>query len=160
MKINVDPISRLLKRIKKVDECWIWQGTLTSTGYGLFSYKGKPCMTHRASYALYKNGGELPKYHYGWLEKMVVVHSCNNKKCCNPEHLFLGNQKQNTRDYYEQAKASKSYKRPNSIITSEMAIDIRNSAHDFDGEIEMMKKYRINQAIVKNVYTGKTHKYL
>lgn len=98
-KNNLIPLTRdILNSIserfwKKVDikgenDCWNWMGA-TSYGYGQFGINYKLIRSHRISYML--SNGEIP-------DNFVICHSCDNKKCCNPKHLFLGTQSENILD--------------------------------------------------------------
>ncbi len=72
-------------------DCWLWKGQKRK-GYGVVSYReGKRAKTytaHRIAYYLHYN-----KYPNGW----IVMHTCNNKLCCNPHHLELGTNRDNIR---------------------------------------------------------------
>jgi hypothetical protein len=71
--------------------CWIWQGTVKGKmGYGGFYYRGKNISAHRYAYYL-KTKKTIPK-------NMCVLHKCDNPRCVNPNHLWLGTNDDNVRD--------------------------------------------------------------
>lgn len=74
----------------KSNECWEWKGAINNVGYGMFRENNDKMVTaHRKSYELHK--GEIPK-------GMCICHSCDNPKCVNPDHLWLGTIKDNIDD--------------------------------------------------------------
>lgn len=70
--------------------CWIWTGSLKTSGYGEICYDRKNMPAHRA--ALIVTGRDLP----GPGEELC--HKCDNRRCCNPDHLFIGTRSDNMRD--------------------------------------------------------------
>lgn len=70
------------------DGCWEWQAYRLK-GHGRVSYKGKAHYAHRVSWIL--NIGEIP-------EGMCVLHKCNNRPCVNPDHLYIGDYRDNAID--------------------------------------------------------------
>lgn len=78
------PHERLMEKIEYVGDCWIWRGYVSERGYGHFSWRVgqgryRTRLVHRVAYLLYV--GEI-------LEGHEVHHTCENKTCCNPEHLI------------------------------------------------------------------------
>lgn len=70
--------------------CWEWTGTRFNSGYGrFFDRHFKTQLAHRIAYQIFK--GEV-------LDNLIVMHSCDNKTCVNPQHLFSGTNKDNTQD--------------------------------------------------------------
>lgn len=82
---------RLLSRRKiTASGCWEYQRAISKgTGYGVLSVNGRLISAHRASFVEFR--GEIPA-------GMCVLHRCDNRRCINPDHLFLGTKHVNTRD--------------------------------------------------------------
>jgi hypothetical protein len=74
--------------------CWEWQRALRNT-YGVMKYEGKNESAHRLSYRAFR--GEIP-------DGLLVCHKCDNRKCINPKHLFIGTYSDNTRDCLEKGR--------------------------------------------------------
>lgn len=80
--------TRFFSKVKEYDNgCWEWQGAKSKLGYGVFSIGSTWVAAHRAMF--YIRNGFLPD------RSLVVMHDCENPKCCNPNHLVAGTIKQN-----------------------------------------------------------------
>lgn len=72
--------------IDPVTGCWNWTGKPTWVGYGQFQWDGYVAPAHRHAYLEFKAELEAGE---------VVKHRCDNKLCCNPDHLDAGTQRDN-----------------------------------------------------------------
>lgn len=123
----------ILERIEKVDNgCWLWKGSVGSNGYGKINNKGQHLSAHRASYTVFK--GAIPKGKH-------VCHSCDIRTCVNPDHLWIGTQRDNIQDMIEKGRKApqkgKNIKWSKDIV--EKAIALKNEGktyvevHDITG---------------------------
>ena len=115
---------RWLDKVEKTDSCWNWTGVINRR-YGSFRRfldgKWKMYKAHRYAYEYYK--GEIPK-------GMFVCHSCDNPKCVNPEHLWLGTQKENIQDMIQKGRNSFGIREYHNNLTFEIATKIRKAYND------------------------------
>lgn len=71
-------VSRILGRFIPNQGCWEWDGNTEPTGYGIFTFKNKKLLAHRASYEMFV--GKIPV-------GFTIDHLCRNRRCVNPDHL-------------------------------------------------------------------------
>lgn len=71
------------------NNCWVWQKSCSSSGYGQFTKDRVYWNTHR--YVWQMLNGDIPA-------DKLIRHICHNKACCNPEHLLIGTHKNNYDD--------------------------------------------------------------
>lgn len=103
------------KKTTRDGECWIWTGAKSSYGYGVFRYDGKLVFVHRASYELYR--GPIP-------EDYCVCHTCDNRLCANPDHLFIGTNLDNIQDRDNKNRQARGENNGNVKITGDIAKEI------------------------------------
>lgn len=70
-------------------ECWEWTGSKDKTGRAKFRLHGESTIAARTAYLL--ANGEFDR-------SCLILHTCDNPSCVNPEHLFLGTHRDNMID--------------------------------------------------------------
>lgn len=128
--------------------CWDWTASTINCGYGQFKADGKMVRAHRVSYELYK--GLIP-------EGLCVLHKCNNRKCVNPDHLFLGSKADNMSDKVAKNRQSrlKGSENGNSKLTALQVIEIRelyargNYTQEYLGKMSGVTNMQISNIVTR-----------
>ena len=127
-----------------LDECWNWVGPLTDTGRGRFSpgrRYGVSSSSSRVAWTL---------THSMSPEGLCVCHKCDNPRCCNPTHLFLGTQSQNLEDMRIKGRSNtgKSHK-----LTAE---DVQRILESTSTRSELSRELSVSKNTISLVRSGKS----
>ena len=116
---------RFWDKVLKTSGCWFWMAGKFKQGYGSFYFKGHHVKAHRIAWELT----------YGAIsEGKKVCHHCDNPFCVNPEHLFMGTQRDNIRDMMAKGRSPTvgasqvGENNRNAKLTKEDALIIRKSS--------------------------------
>lgn len=137
--------------------CWEWTANKNNKGYGMFSvgsYVGKQ-LAHRLSYADAK--GRIPK---GGL----ILHSCDNPVCVNPDHLRIGTYKDNVADMDERNRRVTNVPfgeaNCNAILTDAQVIQMRRDYIAGVPKAEIAAANGMTKASLADVISGSSWKHL
>lgn len=125
--------------IKSSNECWEWTAATFKAGYGALSYKGAPRYAHRLSFEIFH--GKIPK-------GMDVCHSCDNRRCVNPNHLFSGTRAENLADMRNKGRH---YKK----LSKEDVLEIRKLGAQGIKNHLLAIKFSISSAQIGNIIKRK-----
>jgi hypothetical protein len=144
--------NRLLKYCEKTDSCWNWKGGFLRHGYGNTSINDKTIAAHRASWIAWK--GDIPK-------GIQVLHRCDNPKCINPDHLFLGTQKDNMQDMLKKNRDNyaKGETSGTALLTNKQVLEIRK----FKGKKSSYKicdEFGVVASTIRAIWNDRTWKHL
>lgn len=150
IKLTMTQNVRFWNKIDSTGDCWLYKGNLYKDGYGQFSVYGKQLRAHRVSYALkVMQPGEL-----------YVLHKCDCRHCVNPEHLFLGTQKDNIRDMWLKGRAFKPGIRGseigNSVLIEEEVTGIKIALGLKIPVVEIARQYKVSISTIYDIRSGKT----
>lgn len=153
-------VERLISKRRIADSgCWEWAGLLNTHGYGVIRLTGKAewlerC--HRLAYALFR--GDVP-------DGAWVLHSCDNPRCFNPSHLFLGSAQENTDDMHSKGR----WVRPavrfgaennKTKLTEANVLTIIERSRDGATRASLAKEFGVSIGAVSRIVLGKNWKRL
>ena len=140
--------ARFWEKVHKTDSCWKWTGATNGT-YGCIYTHGERLNTyaHRVSYEIHN--GEIP-------DGMLVMHSCDNPLCVNPDHLSVGTYKDNAQDMARKGRAST----PLAKLTPAAVRRIFRKSINGHSKVSLAGDYGVNVATISNIMARRTWKHI
>lgn len=127
--------------------CWEWIAGPYTYGYGLFWYGEENFGAHKFSWLM----------HNGATNSLYVCHKCDNKKCVNPTHLFLGTNQENQLDLIEKGRIhNQGADHPQAVLTEEIVRSIRIEAASGTIQRHLAAKYGVTRANISAIVTRRS----
>lgn len=153
-------------KIGSPDECWEWMGGLFTKGYGCFRVGGMVKQSHRFSWEI----------HFGTIpQNKLVCHTCDNRRCVNPNHLFIGTNQDNMSDMVRKGRSAKGkshglYLHPDKRAIGQKHgraklsdIDIIHIRYQHElgaPNIELSKQYNIDSSVISEIINRKIWRHI
>jgi len=132
--------------------CWEWNKFIHKHGYGVTGYRNRSMLAHRLSWLLFKE--PIP-------DGIDVCHHCDNPKCVNPDHLFLGTAQDNVRDCFnKKRKSHKGEKHPGSKITEKEILEIFRLRKMGWTHQKLADRFKITQSTISNILHRRLWKHI
>ena len=155
-KLNAEQkIERLIKsfekKVIKQDGCWDWKCPSQKNGYLRIRFDIEKIGAHCASWLIHK--GKIP-------EGFQINHHCDNRRCTNPDHLYLGTRKQNDEDRVRRNRQAKGEKNGSSKLTDHNVEEIKRMLELGIKKSEIAKAFNVTNAAIWFIETGRSWKHI
>jgi len=140
---------RFESKLQITPGCWNWTASVFSqTGYGQFEVDGKNGTAHRFSYELYV--GPIPGGLY-------ILHSCDNRRCVNPDHLRTGTQLENMADMASRDRGTSGGKNRHAKLHEDQICEIHFSTKT---HAQLAIEYGISQSQISDIKNLKAWRHV
>lgn len=158
--IDADRFWSLVDTSGGPDACWPWTRSVTTDGYGRFFCRGEgERRSHRLAWTL-TNHAPIPR-------DKQVCHACDNPRCCNPKHLWIGTMLDNNRDKAAKGRAHRGNKHHNTHLTEDVIREIRRLGNSrapwTHGDLSLValgRRFGINHSTVARILRRQTWKHV
>lgn len=139
--------------IRSKNECWNWLGAINKDGYGRICYNGTHHFSHRLVLSFFHPRKKL--------DGKIVMHICDNTKCCNPKHLVVGSHVDNQMDKVRKNRQAKGEKNGQSILTEQQVRAARKKYKPHVVTYQMIaNEYGVSKDTIQKAIRGIYWKHL
>lgn len=144
---------RFWSRVDRSRKCWIWTGAVSHSGYGAACLDGRQMSAHRIAYTLHH--GPIP-------DGMLVCHTCDNKLCTNPKHLFIGTTMDNMADKMNKGRhdCARGEKQAFSKLSQADVVLIRDRARKGEKQARLAEEFGVMQNTINRIVNRKRWKHV
>jgi hypothetical protein len=132
------------------NKCWEWQAALFEKGYGQIRVNQRMLRANRVAWYLT----------HGLFSDQYILHSCDNKKCVNPNHLHEGSNQDNAREASERGLLSMGERHHKAKLTSKQVLHIRKLATSGLSDTAISKVFGVSLNSVYLIKTRRTWKHI
>jgi hypothetical protein len=138
------------------DECWPWTHGKDTNGYGVFHIRNKQISSHRVAFMWANKLTHTPT--------LYTLHTCDNRACCNPKHMYLGTPTDNMRDKtkrkrYDYYKNMRGERNAGAKLTDVQVRKIRIVGHSLKLR-DLAKLFNVGVTTICHILQRRTWKHL
>lgn len=138
--------------IRDKKDCWDWKSNTDRKGYGCFVYRRKNKRAHVVSYELAY--GQKPV-------GRIICHTCDNRLCVNPSHLYAGTHKSNVDDCVKRGRTNhKGQHNGAAVLSDAKVLKMRDLYAANMSHKKIAKMYRVSNSAAYYAVTGRTWAHL
>ena len=130
--------------------CWEWRGYVKPDGYGTLELQGKSIAAHRVAFY----------YAHHRHAELLVLHSCDNRRCVNPKHLREGTHAENTQDALDRGRWPLGENRPSAKLTNDLVREIKQRLADGEPKTRLAARFGIAESTVFSIAVGRTWRHV
>lgn len=143
----------------EISGCWNWKNAKKPNGYAQMTarvdgYK-KIQTAHRFSYLI---------HNHDYDEDLMVLHKCDNRSCVNPDHLFQGTAKDNSKDMVNKGRTTRPPGTKGNLLTEEMIMDAKKRYRYYGrggpGFTTLAKEYGVHRTTIEHAVKGMSWKHV
>ena len=143
---RAEAVASFMSRIdvRGLDECWNWKGCTYNGGSGSFVWRGKGRGTNRVAWEI-ANGQDAP-------DDKDVCHSCDNRLCVNPRHLWLGTTSDNMVDMHLKGRHPV-------CLSPDRVREVRRLLKTMR-QVDVAKEMKLKHGVVSRIASGRTYRFV
>jgi hypothetical protein len=143
--------------VNQPNDCWGWNGSVSSTGYAKFTFRNGPkqksitVSAHRFSWEIH-NGPISPG--------LCICHTCDNRTCANPNHLFLGSYSDNIKDAIKKGRMLVGEKNHNSKLTESEVKEVIIRRRSGETIASIASSFGVVTGTIKHIIHGRNWRHI